>query len=95
MSDIHTVLTSDTCPDLRCFVSDIHTVLTSDTCPDLRCFVSDIHTVLTSNTCPDLRCFVANTFYIHIQYLEILVLISGVSCQIHFIFIYSTLRYLS
>ncbi len=41
---------SNTCPDLRCFVSDyIHTVITSDTCPDHRCFVSNTFYIIYSN----------------------------------------------
>ncbi len=44
-------VTSDTCPDLRCFVSKtfiLYTV-TSDTCPDLRCFVSNTFYIIYSN----------------------------------------------
>ncbi len=89
MSDyIHTVITSDTCPDLRCFVSDyIHTVITSDTCPDHRCFVSHTFYIIYSNFryLSWSQVFRVKYLLYYIQYLEITVLITGVSCHIPFI----------
>ncbi len=72
---------------VSCQIPFILYTVTSDTCPDLRCFVPNTFYIIYSNFRYLSRSQVFRVKYLlyYIQYLEIPVPITGVSCQIPFI----------